>query len=310
MSTSTPPVAVIDCGTNSIRLLIASLDEQGGLVEHARKLELVRLGQGVDATGAFHPDALHRTFDACEKYRHFIEASGCDTIRFVATSAARDVSNRDEFEAGVRQRLGVVPEVIPGLQEARLSFSGAVSGVSCPADPILVVDCGGGSTELVLGRLDGSIISSVSLDVGSVRLRERFLHDDPPTAEQKDQARALVAGLLDNCAVDVAEVRTVIGVAGTVTSLSAINQGLREYDRAAVHRSVLDAADVHALAERLLCATVDEAETMGPLKRRRAEVICAGALIIDELVGRLSCSQLIVSEADILDGIALDLLRR
>lgn len=303
------PVAAIDCGTNSIRLLIASRGADGGLVEHDRRLELVRLGQAVDATGRFHPDALARTFTACEEFASVIEEAGCARIRFVATSAARDVSNRDEFFAGVRRCLGVDPEVIAGTEEAALSFGGALSGVAAAAEPVLVVDCGGGSTELVLGHRDGHILQSVSLDVGSVRLRERFLHGDPPTAEQVHEARRFVRGLLDGCGIDLAGARTAIGVAGTVTSLSAIHQGLVDYDRAKVHRSTLTAATIHGLAERLLAATVDEAEAMGPLKRRRAEVICGGALIIDELMSRLGSDELVVSETDILDGIALAMVR-
>ncbi|MCI1749433.1 MAG: Ppx/GppA family phosphatase [Acidipropionibacterium sp.] len=305
-------VAAIDCGTNSIRLLVASRGDDGRLVEHDRRLELVRLGEGVDATGAFSPDALQRTFDACEQYAGIIVQYQCDAVRFVATSAARDVSNRQAFTDGVRDRLGVEPEVVPGTEEAALSFSGAMAGVPVDAEPALVVDCGGGSTEMVLGHHDEDqtpvIDASVSLDIGSVRLRERFLHGDPPTAEQIEQARGLVRELLDGAPVDLARAGTAIGVAGTVTSLSAIHQGLRVYDRARVHRSRLSRADLHELAEKLLGATVDEAEAMGPLKRRRAEVICAGALIMDEIGARMGSDEVIVSETDILDGIARRLL--
>ena len=202
-------VAAIDCGTNSIRLLIASADSDGRLVEQARELEMVRLGQGVDATGSFRPDALERTFSACRTFAQAIADHHCDRVGFVATSAARDVSNRDAFFAGVRQALGVDAEVIDGMEEASLSFAGAISGIQVIDEPVLVIDCGGGSTELVLGR-GSSIDSRVSLNIGSVRLRERFLHDDPPTVEQIDNARKYVREALDSCPVDVAAARTVI----------------------------------------------------------------------------------------------------
>ena len=303
----THTVAAIDCGTNSIRLLIASAGSDGRLVEQARELELVRLGEGVDATGAFRPDALERTFAACRSFAAMVEQHDCDQVRFVATSAARDVSNRNAFFTGVRQALGVDAEVIDGTEEARLSFAGAMSGVQVSDEPVLVIDCGGGSTELVLGRGTG-IDSQVSINIGSVRLRERFLHDDPPTVEQIDAARKYVRETLASCPVDVAAARTVIGGAGTVTSLSAIEQGLTEYDRAKVHRSVLTVGQISELAGKLLSSTVDEVEQMGPLKRRRAEVLCGGALIIDEICCLATAGRLVVSETDILDGMALAML--
>lgn len=300
-------VAAIDCGTNSIRLLIASAGPDGRLVEQARDLELVRLGQGVDATGSFHPDALERTFSACRTFAKTISDHHCDQVRFVSTSAARDVSNRDDFFTGVRDALDVDAEIIDGTEEASLSFAGAMSGVQVTDEPVLVIDCGGGSTELVLGY-GTTIDSQASLEVGSVRLRERFLHDDPPTAEQIDDARKYVREALGSCPVDVAAARTVIAVAGTVTSLSAIDQGLAEYDRVKVHRSVLAASQIFDLADKLLSSTVDEVEQMGPLKRRRAEVLCGGALIIDEVFRRVTAGELVVSETDILDGMALAML--
>lgn len=308
---TTSKVAAIDCGTNSIRLLVASRGADGGLIDHDRRLELVRLGEGVDATGRFSPGALERTFAACDQYARAIREHGVEKIRFVATSAARDVENRDEFTRGVRSRLGVDPEVIPGAEEAALSFSGAMAGVLVEAAPALVIDCGGGSTELVLGRGGdtGPVIEAAdSLNIGSVRLRERFLHDDPPTHSQIQQARDLVRQMLDDSPVDVGLARTAIGVAGTLTSLSAIHQGLKVYDRKRVHRSRLTRDDIHRLAERLLAATVDQAEAMGPLKRRRAEVICAGALIVEEIAARMGADEIIISESDILDGIASRLL--
>lgn len=304
-------VAAIDCGTNSIRLLIATADADGRLVEVTRDLQLVRLGQGVDATGAFHPEALERTFAACRDFAATIAANHCDRVRFVATSAARDVSNREAFFVGVREALGVDAEVIAGEEEASLSFAGAMSGVEVSAEPVLVMDCGGGSTELVLGHGSGdeaAIDSAVSLDIGSVRLRERFLHSDPPTGEEIDAARNHVRQVLDACPVEVGRARTLIGVAGTATSLSAIHQGLDVYDRSRVHRSTLRREDVTGLAERLLGSTVDEVLRMGPLKRRRAEVLCGGAIVVDEVCRRAGTDVLVVSETDILDGVALAML--
>ncbi len=298
--------AAVDCGTNSIRLLVADVDA-GRLVEHDRRLELVRLGQGVDATRRFHPDALARTFAACDRFAEVIERFGCDRVRFVATSAARDVSNRDEFFAGVQQRLGVAPEVIPGEEEARLSFAGALSGVADVTDPVLVIDIGGGSTELVVGS-GGEVRSAVSLDMGSVRLRERFLRDDPPTGAQIEDARRFVRGLLDG-GPDLAGVRTVIGVAGTVTSLSAIDQGLAQYDRDMVHGSRMSRERIAELAERLLGLTGAEIEATTCLPAKRAEVIAGGALICDEVARRSGAGSITVSESDILDGMVLAMAR-
>ena len=298
--------AAVDCGTNSIRLLVADVDA-GRLAEHDRRLELVRLGQGVDATRRFHPDALARTFAACERFAEVIERFGCDRVRFVATSAARDVSNRDEFFAGVQQRLGVAPEVIPGEEEARLSFAGALSGVADVTDPVLVIDIGGGSTELVVGS-DGEVRSAVSLDMGSVRLRERFLRDEPPTDTQIEDARRFVRGLLDT-GPDLTGVRTVIGVAGTVTSLSAIDQGLAEYDRDRVHGSRMSRERIAELAERLLGLTGAEIEATTCLPPKRAEVIAGGALICDEVARRSGAGSITVSESDILDGMVLAMAR-
>lgn len=307
MSSTPRRVAAIDCGTNSIRLLVAESDAHGGLIDLDRRLELVRLGQGVDATRRFHPDALARTFAACELFAEVIQSFGCISVRFVATSAARDVSNRDEFFAGVQARLGVTPEVIAGSEEARLSYTGALTGVEKPAEPVLVIDIGGGSTELVVGA-GGQVQAATSLDMGSVRLKERFLHSDPPTEEEIAAARAFVCSLLDASGIDLASVRTFIGVAGTVTSLSAIQQNLAEYDRVKVHGSVLNRPDIAALATKLLHRTASGIEQGTCLPTKRAEVISGGALICAEIAARVGVDAMTVSEADILDGVALQLL--
>jgi len=303
-------VAVIDCGTNTVRLFIADPGPDGGLSEVTRVLRFARLGEGVDATGRFSPEALQRTFAVVDEYAGIIADSHVDKVRFVATSAARDVSNRDEFFAGVEARLGVAPDVISGDEEAQLSFMGALSGG--PADPeaqVLVVDIGGGSTELVHGTGSGQICTKVSLNMGSVRIRERFLHHDPPQDSEVSAARDFVNSLLDSSPVDLGGISMYIGVAGTVTSLSGMDLGLTRYDRKKVHNSVLSVTEVQSLSDRLF--TLSVAQTMSDypsLQPERAEVICAGALICTELSRRVS-QPMIVRETDILDGTALQLMR-
>ena len=303
-------VAVIDCGTNTIRLLVADPGPGMSLSEVDRRLELVRLGQGVDATRRFHPDALARTFAAVDTYAARIRELGVGQVRFLATSAARDVSNRDEFFDGVRDRLGVDIDVITGDEEARLSFLGALSGGPIAAGPVLVMDVGGGSTELILGDVDGSVRVARSLDMGSVRIRERFLAGDPPTASEVGAARAFVDQLLDSSGIPLAEAATWIGVAGTTTSLSAISQGLTAYDRTRVHNSTVGVDEITRLSEQLLATPVDEVLATYPmLQRLRAEVICAGALIVEQVAARVG-EPMTVRETDILDGATLELLRR
>ncbi|MFP5416220.1 MAG: exopolyphosphatase [Actinomycetes bacterium] len=298
-------VAAIDCGTNSIRVLVAEAADSG-FVELDRQLRLTRLGQGVDASGEFHPEALARTLAACEEYGAVLAAHDVNTVRFVATSAARDARNREEFFAGVRSRLGVDPEVIGGDEEARLSFEGALSAVPDAATPALVMDVGGGSTELVLGQ-PGRPLRGVSLDMGSVRLRERFLPSDPPTVEEAAEASEFVDDLLDASGIDFAAARTWFGVGGTATSLSAIVQGLDAYDRARVNGSKVSRLELVGLSARLLTSTVAEVLEIPTMVPGRADVICAGALICARVAARTGVD-LTVSEADILDGIVLALL--
>lgn len=312
------PVAAIDCGTNSIRLLIAEADEAGGLVEIDRRLEIVRLGQGVDATGELHPEALARTFAAVDAYAEVIEGAGVptDAVHFVATSAARDVSNRDTFFAGISQRLGVLPDVISGVREAQLSFTGALSGLppaetgrpSHPADLLLVMDIGGGSTELIVGTATGQIWRAVSLDVGSVRLTERFLPNSPPASGDLDRAARHVDELLSG--VDFGGVNRWIGVAGTVTTLAAVSLGLPAYDRDRVHGAVVGVAELIGLFERLSSLDVTEIRAIPSMHPQRADVITAGSLIAARVAAAISPAKLVVSESDILDGIALELLTR
>ena len=299
-------VAAIDCGTNSIRLLVLSGSREAP-VELVREVRLARLGQGVDATGEFHPDALARTFAVCEEYARIIRDHGAEKVRFVATSAARDVSNRQALVDGVRERLGVGVDVIPGQEEARLSSMGALCALDV-ASPSLVVDIGGGSTELVLVDGAGTILHSVSLNVGAVRLRERFLHTDPPTQGEQEDARGFVGELLDGSGIDFAAVAGAVGVAGTVTSVGARVLGLESYSREAVHGLVLGRGDVDAVTEHWLTTPVGLIEQEPCMQPLRAGVIGAGALILDETISRIPGKKIRISETDILDAIALGLL--
>ena len=303
-------VAAVDCGTNSIRLLIAEAELDGGLVELDRRTEIVRLGQGVDATGEFHPDALDRTFAATDAYAALIRDAGVPSarIRFVATSASRDARNREVFFAGIRDRLGVTPEVVTGDTEAQLSFAGALSRVQPPAEPVLVMDIGGGSTELIVGSAAGVVQSAVSLDIGSVRLTERFLRTHPPAPEGVTEAAAYVDGLLDGTDIDFPTVGTWIGVAGTATTLAGVHLQLERYDRERVHGAVLPVADLHRLFDRLASSTVAEIRALPSMHPGRADVVTAGTLIAVRIADRLHVSGLLVSESDILDGTALELL--
>ncbi len=300
-------VAAVDCGTNSVRLLVLRREDDGSLAELTRLTRLARLGQGVDATGEFHPDALARTFAVLDEYRDVIAAHGVDSTRFVATSAARDVTNRDVLEAGVRERLGVGVDVISGDEEARLSSAGVLSGVDS-ARPTLIFDIGGGSTELVVVGEDGDVASAVSLDIGAVRINERFLPTEPPTQAQQAAARAFIDEKLDGSGTDFASVAAAIGVAGTVTSVAADHLGLREYSRDAVHGTVLTRAVIDEANQRWLGQTTDEIVAHSLMHPLRAAVIGAGSTILAEIVRRVPAGEVLVSETDILDGIAHELL--
>jgi exopolyphosphatase/guanosine-5'-triphosphate,3'-diphosphate pyrophosphatase len=303
-------VAAIDCGTNSIRLLIAEPDGLGGLKDLERRLEVVRLGQGVDATGEFHPDALERTFAAVDQYVELIKRWDVpvEQVHFVATSATRDVKNRDSFFAGVEERLGVLPDVISGETEARLSFNGALSRVIPEGEPVLVMDIGGGSTELITGSASGDMHSAISLDIGSVRVTERFLKQNPVADVDLARAAAHVDALLTGSGVDFGSIGTWIGVAGTVTTLAGVYLGLEHYDRERVHSAVIPLPAVEELLHRLAPLTVDEIRALPSMHPGRADVITGGALVEARIAARLHVQDLIVSESDILDGIALQLI--
>jgi exopolyphosphatase/guanosine-5'-triphosphate,3'-diphosphate pyrophosphatase len=301
-------VAAVDCGTNSIRLLVADID-RSTLTDVDRRMEIVRLGEGVDRTGRFAPAALERTFAACRRYAEIIEDTKAARVRFVATSASRDVANRDEFVAGVRAALGVDPEVITGDEEAELSFIGATRELADGGyeTPFLVVDIGGGSTEFVLGGT--SVQAARSVDVGCVRMTERHLHDDPPTTEQVAAARADIESAIAVAAETVAidQTATLVGLAGSVTTVAAMALDLPAYQPERIHRSRIAAADVRKVTERLLAMTREERAALPFMHPGRVDVIGAGALILACVVDAVAADEVLVSEHDILDGIAWSL---
>ncbi|MEU3191172.1 Ppx/GppA phosphatase family protein [Streptomyces sp. NPDC006992] len=315
---TTNRVAAVDCGTNSIRLLVADVavsadGTPGGLTELDRRMEIVRLGQGVDRTGRLAPEALERTFAACRRYAEVLTEFGVppERTRFVATSASRDAENRDEFVRGVLDILGVEPEVITGDQEADLSFTGATEGLAPGTfpPPYLVVDIGGGSTEFVLGT--EHVEAARSVDVGCVRLTERHLtpggaRTEIPTADQIAAIRADVHAALDEVerTVPLDRPHTLVGLAGTVTTLGGIALELDAYDSARIHHSRLPLAQVRELTSRLLSATHDERAAIPVMHPGRVDVISAGALVLLTLMERIGAQEVVVSEHDILDGIA------
>ncbi|MGW4561882.1 Ppx/GppA phosphatase family protein [Streptomyces sp. NPDC004561] len=309
-------VAAVDCGTNSIRLLVADVDPATGeLLELDRRMTIVRLGQDVDRTGRLAPEALERTFAACREYAGVIRELGAAKVRFVATSASRDAENRDDFVRGVMDILGVEPEVITGGQEAEFSFTGAtkeLKGRDDLARPYLVVDIGGGSTEFVVG--EDHVRAARSVDVGCVRMTERHLVDgddggkvtDPPTEEQIAAMRADIEAALDLAeeTVPLREARTLVGLAGSVTTVSAIAQELTEYDSARIHHSRVSRDRVREITEWLLRSTHAERAAVGSMHPGRVDVIGAGALVLLAIMERTGAEEVVVSEHDILDGIA------
>ncbi|MGW1672837.1 Ppx/GppA phosphatase family protein [Streptomyces sp. NPDC002324] len=306
-------VAAVDCGTNSIRLLVADCDPATGeLVELDRRMTIVRLGQGVDRTGRLAPEALERTFAACREYAAVIKELGAERVRFVATSASRDAENRDEFVRGVFDILGVEPEVISGDREAEFSFTGATKELTGRADlarPYLVVDIGGGSTEFVVG--DDRVRGARSVDIGCVRLTERHLVRDgaavdPPGPKEIAAIRADIEAALDLAERDVPlrEAHTLVGLAGSVTTISAIAQDLPAYDSVAIHHSRVSHDRVREITEWLLRSTHAERAAVPSMHPGRVDVIAAGALVLLTIMERIGASEVVVSEHDILDGIA------
>jgi len=297
-------VAAVDCGTNTIKLLVGSVDGQGLTDVVVRETRMVRLGEGVDRTGRISAAALGRAFAALDEYAALVGAHDVSRIRFCATSATRDAANGAVFAAGVRDRLGVSPEVITGAEEAALAFDGAIRNLRVPpAEPVLVVDIGGGSTELVLGS-SGSPEAAHSMDIGSVRLHERHLHSDPPTAAEVTACVADIDAHLDESPVQVGHARAVVGVAGTVLTVVAGALDLPAYDADAIDQSVVPVDRIREVVDRLVAMSVAERLALGYMHPGRADVIDAGALILSRVLARARVDCLVASEADILDGIA------
>ncbi len=303
-------VAAVDCGTNSLKLLVADLDPATGQqTDLARELQVTRLGQGVDRTGRFAAEALARTLAGCDDYAAVVQRLGAERLRFCATSAARDAGNGAAFAAGVRERFGVDVEVLTGAEEAALSYGGAVRGLGDPAGSVLVVDIGGGSTELVLGE-GPRVVASGSADVGSVRLTERHLAGDPPTPAERAAAAADADRALAALPVRPADAGTVVGVSGSVVTIAAHALGLTSLDPARLHGARLPAEDVRASCAALLGADVAERRAMPIMLAGRADVIGGGAVLLDRVLEAAGADTLVVSTQDLLDGIAWTMVER
>ncbi|MDG4807925.1 Ppx/GppA phosphatase family protein [Micromonospora sp. WMMD1120] len=308
-------MAAIDCGTNSIRLLVADLPEasegaQAPLTDLTRRMEIVRLGQGVDRTGRLAPEAIERTRVALASYAADIEKLGAQRVRMCATSASRDAANAADFTEMVRATLGVEPEVVSGDEEARLSFTGAVRGLPTDAkEPFLVVDIGGGSTEFVVGDRAGGVRAAVSVDIGCVRMTERHLPGDPPTPEQVAAAEADIAAVVDRALATVPgrEAATLVGLAGSVTTVVALAQGLREYAPERIHHARTSYEEVARVTGELLGQTREQRLANPVMHPGRADVIGAGALVLRVIMERAGMPSVVASEHDILDGIAWSL---
>lgn len=298
-------VAAIDCGTNSIKVLLGKVRDDGSLEVVLRDSRVVRLGQGVDETGMLADEALVRTFAAVDEFAEVIRGHDVpvERIRFCATSATRDSGNAAVFAEGVRSRLGVEPEVLSGDEEAALVFAGAIAAQDpMPPEPVLVVDIGGGSTELVLG--EGEQRQGVSMDIGSVRLHERHLHSDPPTEAEVAACVADIDQHLDAAEITLDRTRTAIGTSGTIKTIACGVLGLGSYDRGAFDGAVLANADTATFVESLVAMTVEQRRALPYMHPGRADVIDAGALIWNAILARVPVPDHLVSEADILHGIA------
>jgi exopolyphosphatase/guanosine-5'-triphosphate,3'-diphosphate pyrophosphatase len=301
-------VAAIDCGTNSIRLLIADIDGNN-FREVVRDMEIVRLGQGVDETGQFHPDAIARTLAAVDKFAAEIAKRGVEKIRFCATSATRDATNRHLFVDGVRERLGIELEVISGDEEAALSFAGAIKDLDPSNGPFLVVDIGGGSTEFVFGT--STVEAARSVNIGCVRMTERHIASDPATAQQIELARTDIQAAIAQAAavVPITKAKTLVAVAGTATTVAAAALDLPEYDRYAIHLSRISAQQTHDAATMFATSTREQRLALGYMHPGRVDVIAAGSLVLSEIIKATGATEFVASESDILDGMAFSLAR-
>ena len=301
-------VAAIDCGTNSIRLLIADIDGNN-FREVVRDMEIVRLGQGVDETGQFHPDAIARTLAAVDKFAAEIAKRGVEKIRFCATSATRDATNRHLFVDGVRDRLGIELEVISGDEEAALSFAGAIKDLAPSNGPFLVVDIGGGSTEFVFGT--STVEAARSVNIGCVRMTERHFASDPATTQQIELARTDIQAAIAQAAavVPITKANTLVAVAGTATTVAAAALDLPEYDRYAIHLSRISAQQTHDAATMFATSTREQRLALGYMHPGRVDVIAAGSLVLSEIMKATGASEFVASESDILDGMAFSRAR-
>ena len=300
-------IGAIDCGTNSIRLLIADISG-GKFKEVLRDMEIVRLGQGVDENKSFHPDAINRTLAAVEKFKNQLAGKGVEKIRFCATSATRDAANRDLFIYGVRQILGVEVEVIPGEEEARLSFNGATKELLQSDAPFLVVDIGGGSTEFVYGNKEVEFAKSV--DIGCVRMSERHLKSQPVEMSQVAQAIIDIDKAIAQAAavVPISTAKTLVAVAGTATTIAAAALELETYDRYAIHLSRIPAEKVHKVSAAFQAMTKSEISNLGFMHPGRVDVITAGSLVLSRVMAATGATEFVASESDILDGMAWSLI--
>jgi exopolyphosphatase/guanosine-5'-triphosphate,3'-diphosphate pyrophosphatase len=301
-------VAAFDCGTNSLRLLIADI-EGDSFREIFRGMEIVRLGQGVDKTGEFHADAISRTLAGVEVFVNELRRRGVEKTRFCATSATRDAKNRDIFLNGVHERIGVYPEVISGDEEAALSFQGATRELHPNQAPFLVVDIGGGSTEFVFGHKN--VEEAKSVNIGCVRISERHFHTDPPTKPEIDLAIADIKGAIDAAAVvvPITEAKTLIAVAGTATTVAAAALGLDQYDPIAIHLSRIPAEKVHEISHMFLSMTHAQRAALPYMHEGRVDVIAAGALVLSQIMNATGANEFVASESDILDGMAWSLAK-
>jgi exopolyphosphatase/guanosine-5'-triphosphate,3'-diphosphate pyrophosphatase len=305
-----PRLAGVDIGTNSTRLLVADVDGVGNdarLTPLDRRMRITRLGQGVDATRRLHPEAVERTVEVLREYRGALDDLGVDGVRATATSAARDAANRDAFFGPATDVLGVTPELLTGDEEARLSFLGATSGLVEPA-PYLVVDIGGGSTEFVVGETEPA--GQISVDIGCVRLTEQLLHSDPPAPEELSEAVTIVREHLadvDRELPAVREAATLIGLAGTVTTVAAIELGLPEYDPDKIHHFHLTKEAAEDVFRTLATEPAAERRHNPGLEPGRVDVIVGGAVVLVTILRVLGFDEVLVSEADILDGLVRSL---
>ena len=301
-------VAAIDCGTNSIRLLIADITGDN-FKEVLRTMEIVRLGQGVDQNKAFHPDAIDRTLKAVELFRDQIASKGVEKIRFCATSATRDATNRNLFIDGVRQILGIEVEVIPGEEEAELSFIGATKELRQSDSPFLVVDIGGGSTEFVFGSEKVDFAKSVN--IGCVRMSERHLNTQPPSMAQIAQAIVDIDIAIAQAAavVPITTAKTLVAVAGTATTVAAAALELNDYDRHMIHLSRISASNVHKVAASFQSMNKDQIASLGFMHPGRVDVITAGSLVLSRIMAATGATEFVASESDILDGMAWSLIK-